>query len=101
MRISDWSSDVCSSDLRFTVRSMEGRRRGWLRRRARDLTSPLGIADFRRLWVADMISTLGEWAGRLALAVLVLHSTGSLGSASAFTPASRAGFVGIGPDLAP
>src|SRR3546814_511859 len=79
---------------------MEGRRRGWLRRRARDLTSPLGIADFRRLWVADMISLLGDWAGRLALAVLVLDRTGSPGWAAAVTAVSLAGFVGIGQVLA-
>src|SRR3546814_1926440 len=32
MRISDWSSDVCSSDLRQEVRSAEGRRYGPSRR---------------------------------------------------------------------
>jgi MFS family permease len=48
------------------------------------------------MWTADMISLLGDWAGRLALAVLVLERTGSPGWAAAVTAVSLAGFVGIG-----
>ena len=69
-------------------------------RRARELASPLRIPEFRRLWAADMISLLGDWAGRLALAVLVLERTGSPGWAAAVTAVSLAGFVGIGQVLA-
>jgi MFS family permease len=64
------------------------------------LLSPLQLAHFRRLWIADMISLLGDWAGRLALTVLVLERTGSPAWAAAVTAVSLAGFVGIGQVLA-
>lgn len=79
---------------------MEGERAGWLRRRASALASPLGLRDFRRLWAADMISLLGDWAARLALTVLVLDRTGSPAWAAAVTAVSLAGFVGLGQVLA-
>jgi len=85
------------------VRTMGGGVRGgarWLRRRGRELVAPLQLADFRRVWAADMISLLGDWAGRLALAVLVLERTGSPAWAAAVTAVSLAGFVGIGQVLA-
>jgi len=47
-----------------------------------------------------MISLLGDWAGRLALTVLVLERTGSPAWAAAVTAVSLAGFVGIGQVLA-
>ncbi len=47
-----------------------------------------------------MISLLGDWAGRLALAVLVLERTDSPAWAAAVTTVSLAGFVGIGQVLA-
>jgi MFS family permease len=50
--------------------------------------------------VADVISLLGDWAGRLALTVLVLDRTGSPAWAAAVTAVSLAGFVGIGQVLA-
>ena len=71
-----------------------------IRGRARTILSPLGIPDFRRLWLADVISLLGDWAGRLALTVLVLDRTGSPAWAAAVTAVSLAGFVGIGQVLA-
>ena len=49
------------------------------------------IRHFRRLWLADMVSLLGDWAGRLALAVLVLERTGSPAWAAAVTAVSLAG----------
>ena len=58
------------------------------------------LRHFRRLWVADMVSLLGDWAGRLALTVLVLERTGSPAWAAAVTAVSLAGFVGIGQVLA-
>lgn len=73
---------------------------GTLRRRATALASPLSIPEYRTLWAADMISLLGDWAGRLALAYLVLHETGSPAWAAAVTAASLAGFVGFGQVLA-
>ena len=64
------------------------------------LLSPLSIPHFRRLWLADMVSLFGDWAGRLALAVLVLQRTGSPAWAAGVTVVSLAGFVGIGQVLA-
>ena len=74
--------------------------RGLVRQRATTLLAPLRIRHFRRLWIADMVSLLGDWAGRLALAVLVLERTGSPAWAAAVTAVSLAGFVGIGQVLA-
>jgi MFS family permease len=71
-----------------------------VRQRAADLTAPLGIPAYRRLWSADVISSLGDWAGRLALAVLVFERTGSPAWAAAVTAVSLAGFVGLGQVLA-
>lgn len=45
--------------------------------RLRDVLSPLRLRDYRLLWVAQVLSELGDWAARLALAVLVLERTGS------------------------
>lgn len=73
---------------------------GEQRHRAGAILSTLRLRDFRRLWVADMISLLGDWAGRLALAVLVFERTGSAGWAAGVTAVSLAGFVGIGQVLA-
>lgn len=78
---------------------MEGMGEG-KRGRARSLLSPLRLRDFRRLWTADVISLLGDWAGRLALTVVVLERTGSPGWAAGVTAVSLAGFVGIGQVLA-
>ena len=64
------------------------------------LLSPLRIRHFRRLWIADVVSLLGDWAGRLALTVLVFERTGSDAWAAGVTAVSLAGFVGIGQVLA-
>ena len=65
--------------------------RGLVRQRATTLVAPLRIRHFRRLWLADIVSLLGDWAGRLALAVLVLDRTGSPAWAAAVTwPGSSA-----------
>src|SRR5688500_5699655 len=79
---------------------MAGQERPMLTRRLTALLSPLGLRDFRRLWIADMISLLGDWAGRLALTVLVFERTGSDAWAAAVTAVSLAGFVGLGQVLA-
>ena len=73
---------------------------GVRRHRAAAILSPLSIPEFRRLWTADVISLLGDWAGRLALTVLVFERTGSSAWAAAVTAVSLAGFVGIGQVLA-
>ncbi|MET0727989.1 MAG: MFS transporter [Acidimicrobiales bacterium] len=73
---------------------------GHFRGRGGALAAPLRIPAFRRLWAADVISLMGDWAGRLALTVIVLERTGSPGWAAAVTAVSLAGFVGIGQVLA-
>ena len=47
------------------------------RERIRALGSVLTIADVRRLWVSQVLSEVGDWAARLALAVLVFDRSGS------------------------
>ncbi len=79
---------------------MAGDDGGERRRRTTALLSPLRLRAFRRLWAADMISLLGDWAARLALTVLVLQRTGSPAWAAAVTAVSLAGYVGIGQVLA-
>jgi Transmembrane secretion effector len=39
--------------------------------------APLRVASFRRLAVTYLINELGDWVGRIALAILVLDRTGS------------------------
>jgi len=73
---------------------------GPIRRRAQAMLSPLRVPGFRRLWLADVISLLGDWAGRLALTVIVLERTGSPAWAAGVTAVSLAGFVGLGQVLA-
>lgn len=73
---------------------------GELRRRPGALVAPLRVRAFRRLWLADVISLLGDWAGRLALTVIVLERTGSPAWAAGVTAVSLAGFVGVGQVLA-
>ena len=80
--------------------SRSGSTPGRLRRRARELRAPLAIPGYRRLWTADAISLLGDWAGRLALIWLVQERTGSAGWTAAVTAVSLAGFVGFGQILA-
>src|SRR2546423_4280085 len=39
--------------------------------------APLRVASFRRLAASYLINELGDWVGRIALAILVLERTGS------------------------
>ncbi|HLV02980.1 MAG TPA: hypothetical protein VKY79_00135, partial [Actinomycetaceae bacterium] len=73
---------------------------GAVRRRPAAMLGTLRVAPFRRLWLADVISLLGDWAARLALSLIVLERTGSPGWAAAVTAVSLAGYVGIGQLLA-
>ena len=50
--------------------------RGVVRQRATTLLAPLRIRYFRRLWLADIVSLLGDWAGRLAAKSPVLMRLG-------------------------
>lgn len=56
--------------------------------------------DFRILWSAQILSELGDWAARVALAVLVLDRTGSKVLTAAVTGVGLLPWVGLGQALA-
>lgn len=56
--------------------------------------------DFRLIWSAQILSELGDWAARVALAVLVLDRSGSKVLTAAVTGISLLPWVGLGQALA-
>jgi len=64
------------------------------------LFSSLRYPDFRLVWSAQILSELGDWAARVALAVLVLDRTHSKVLTAAVTAAGLLPWVGIGQALA-
>ncbi len=60
------------------------------------LIRPLRARTFRRLWLAQLTSELGDWAGRIALAVLVLERSGSPVLTGAVATAALAPSLGPG-----
>jgi predicted MFS family arabinose efflux permease len=68
--------------------------------RVRVLLSPLAVRDYRLIWLAQLASTAGDWATRLALAVVMLHRTGSATMASLVVGASLVAWLGPGQVLA-
>jgi MFS family permease len=68
--------------------------------RLQDLRAPLRERDFRILWFAQALSELGDWAARLALAILVFERTGSPTLTALVTGLSVLPWVGIGQVLA-
>ena len=71
-----------------------------MRKRFVDLFAPLRFRDFRLLWGAEVFSQLGDWAGRLALAVTVAERTHSTLLTALVTTASVVPYIGIGQLLA-
>jgi predicted MFS family arabinose efflux permease len=69
-------------------------------RRLRELVMPLRHRDFRLVWIAQVLSELGDWAARLALAILVLERTDSTALSTFIFTVSLLPSVGIGPYLA-
>lgn len=69
-------------------------------RRFRELSGPLATRDFRLAWFAQLASELGDWAARLALAVVVLERTDSALLSGLVTTLSVLPWVGIGQVLA-
>jgi len=65
-----------------------------------DLRMPLRVRDYRAIWVAQVLSQLGDWAARVALAYLVLKRTGSPALTAAVTAVSVLPWVGIGQVMA-
>ena len=60
----------------------------------------LAARDFRLLWSSQVLSELGDWAARVALAVLVFDRTGSKALTAAVTGIGLLPWVGIGQALA-
>jgi len=60
----------------------------------------LGFRDFRLVWSAQVLSELGDWAARVALAILVLDRSGSKVLTAAVTGISYLPWVGLGQALA-
>src|SRR5919106_4289652 len=60
----------------------------------------LGFRDFRLMWSAQIFSELGDWAARVALAVLVFDRTGSKVLTAAVTGIGFLPWVGLGQALA-
>lgn len=67
-----------------------------MRDRLRDLVAPLAQRECRALFGAQLISGLGDWAGRLALAVIVFDRSGSALYAAAVTLVSLLPWLGPG-----
>lgn len=63
------------------------------------LARPLRARTFRRLWLAQLTSELGDWAGRIALAVLVFERSGSPVLTGAVATAAMAPYLGPGQAL--
>jgi predicted MFS family arabinose efflux permease len=59
----------------------------------------LAVPDVRALWISQALSEVGDWAARIALAVLVLQRTGSPSLVAAVTAASLIPYV-VSPLLA-
>jgi hypothetical protein len=62
-----------------------------------DLARPLRVRDLRTLWLAQLASELGDWASRIALAVLVFERTHSPLATGLVTTASLLPYAGLGP----
>jgi predicted MFS family arabinose efflux permease len=60
----------------------------------------MAFREFRLLWAAQVASELGDWAGRLALAVLVQERTGSTALTALVTTVSVLPYLGVGQLLA-
>ncbi|MHB8681732.1 MAG: MFS transporter [Acidimicrobiales bacterium] len=60
------------------------------------LVRPLGVRDFRLLWLAQCFSELGDWATRLALTLVVYDRTHSPALSAAVVTVSLVPWVGLG-----
>ncbi len=61
------------------------------------LVRPLRIRELRTLWLAQLASELGDWASRIALAVLVFDQTHSALATGLVTTASLLPYALVGP----
>ncbi len=60
------------------------------------LGRPLAVPAFRRLWVAQLVSEVGDWSARVVLSVLVYTRTGSAAMTGLVTTASLVPWLGPG-----
>jgi MFS family permease len=65
-------------------------------KRLRALLAPLSHHDFTVLWTSQLLSELGDWAARVALAILVERRTGSAALTGLVTTVSLLPYVGSG-----
>jgi MFS family permease len=77
------------------------RRRGSELNRFRELVAPLRHHDLRIVWTSQVLSELGDWAARVALAILVERRTGSAAATGLVTTVSLLPFVASGWLLSP
>ncbi|HEU4676097.1 MAG TPA: MFS transporter [Motilibacteraceae bacterium] len=66
------------------------------RRELLGLLAPLRVRSVRLLWLAKLASEVGDWAGRLALAILVYEQSRSPLATAAVTAVSLAPWLGLG-----
>jgi MFS family permease len=71
-----------------------------MRRRLTELARPLHSPDLRRVWFAQALSEFGDWAARIALAILVLDRTDSVAVTGLVFAVAVAPSLGLGPLLA-
>ena len=76
--------------------NMPVRSRRTVRSRVVALSRPLAVPAFRRLWVAQLVSEVGDWSARLVLSVLVYTRTGSPAITGLVTTASLVPWLGPG-----
>ncbi len=60
------------------------------------LVRPLGVRDYRMLWLAQVASELGDWATRLALTLVVYNRTHSAALSAAVVTVSLVPWAGLG-----
>lgn len=60
------------------------------------MLAPLRVPAVRLLWLAKLASEVGDWAGRLALAILVYEQSRSPLATAAVTAVSLAPWLGLG-----
>lgn len=68
--------------------------------RPASLLGALGYRDFRLVWGAQVLSELGDWSARVALAVLVFERTDSEVATAAVTAVGLIPWLGLGQALA-
>lgn len=65
-------------------------------KRLRELAAPLSYPDLRVLWISQVLSELGDWAARVALAILIERRTGSAALTALVATVSVLPYVSVG-----